>query len=102
MTSQQVYFRVADITIQTNARQKHNDILAHAVQIAIVLKMQENMEKVEHLPIIGGNKTVKSWQKSRRLSNVRNTISCNNLIAGYLSRITDINMQNGYLNSGVY
>lgn len=68
MTSRQVYFRVADITIQINARQKHNDILAHTGQIAIILKMQENMEKVEHLTIIGVNKTVKSRQKSRRLS----------------------------------
>lgn len=68
MTSQQVYFRIADITIQINARQKHNDILAPTGQRAIILKMQENMKKVEHLTIIGGNKTVKSRQKSRRLS----------------------------------
>ena len=56
MTSQQVCFRVADITIQINARQKHNDILANTGQRAIILKMQENMKKVEHLTVIGGVK----------------------------------------------
>lgn len=56
MTSQQVCFRVADITIQINAHQKHNDILANTGQGAIILKMQENMKKVEHLTIIGGVK----------------------------------------------
>lgn len=56
MTSQQVCFRVADITIQINARQKHNDILANTGQGAIILKMQENMKKVQHLTVIGGVK----------------------------------------------
>ena len=56
------------MTIQINVHQKHNDILANTGQIAIILKMQENMENVEYLTIIGGNKTAKSRQKSRRLS----------------------------------